>query len=69
LAYLSGSSDELIQKGAREMWIGFVMFFLFFFARGFVQQRKRQHIDRLQQEVNQMRKQMAQRQGNAPPER
>ncbi|WP_460983569.1 hypothetical protein [Spirosoma fluminis] len=45
------------------------MFFLFFFVRGFVQQRKRQRIDRLQQEIDRMRKQMAQRQGNARPER
>gem|GEM_PF-5596727 len=45
------------------MVIGFVVFFLFFFIRGFVQQRQRQRIDKLQRDIDQMNQQLRQQQG------
>lgn len=51
------------------MWIGFVGFFLFFFVRGFVQQRKRQRIARLQREVDHMKKVIALRKETGQPVR
>lgn len=46
------------------MGVGFVVFFLFFFVRGFVQQRQRQRIDRLQRDIDRMRQEADRRQLN-----
>ncbi|ADB42672.1 hypothetical protein Slin_6716 (plasmid) [Spirosoma linguale DSM 74] len=42
------------------MVIGFVVFFLFFFIRGFVQQRQRERIDKLQRDIDQMSRRLRQ---------
>ncbi len=42
------------------MVIGFVVFFLFFFIRGFVQQRQRQRVDKLQHDIDQMSRRLRQ---------
>ncbi|WP_166693945.1 hypothetical protein [Fibrivirga algicola] len=42
------------------MVIGFVIFFLFFLIRGFVQQRQRQRIDKLQRDIDQMSRRLRQ---------
>lgn len=44
------------------MVVGFVVFFLFFFVRGFMQQRQKQRIDELQRDVEEMRIEAARRQ-------
>jgi len=44
------------------MVVGFVVFFLFFFVRGFVQQRQRQRVDKLQRDIEQMNRQLRQQQ-------
>lgn len=44
------------------MVVGFVVFFLFFFIRGFMQQRQRQRIDELQRDIDQMKLDAARRQ-------
>ena len=44
------------------MVVGFVVFFLFFFVRGFVQQRQRQRVEKLQRDIDQMRQDVARRQ-------
>jgi TolA-binding protein len=41
------------------MVVGFVVFFLFFFVRGFVQQRQRQRVEKLQRDIDQMRQDVA----------
>lgn len=46
------------------MVVGFVVFFLFFFVRGFVQQRHRQRIDGLQRDIDRMRQEANRRQMN-----
>lgn len=40
------------------MVIGIVVFFLFFFVRGFVQERQKQRVNKLQRDINAMRRQM-----------
>lgn len=42
------------------MLVGFVVFFLFFFVRGFMQQRQRQRVDKLQRDIDQMNRQLRQ---------
>lgn len=44
------------------MVVGFVVFFLFFFIRGFMQQRQKQRIDKLQRDIEEMRIETAQQQ-------
>lgn len=51
------------------MVVGFVVFFLFFFVRGFVQQRQRQRVDKLQREIDQMKLDVARRQFREQQER
>ena len=40
------------------MWIGFVVFFLFFFIRGFLQERQKQRVNKLQRDIDAMRRQL-----------
>jgi hypothetical protein len=42
------------------MWIGFVVFFLFFFIRGFVQERQKQRVNKLQRDIDAMKQQLHQ---------
>lgn len=51
------------------MVVGFVVFFLFFFVRGFVQQRQRQRVDKLQRDIDQMKLDIARRQFREQQER
>ncbi len=44
------------------MVIGFVIFFLFFFVRGFMQERQRQRINKLQRDIDQLNRQLHQQQ-------
>lgn len=44
------------------MVIGFVIFFLFFFVRGFMQERQRQRINNLQRDIDQLNRQLHQQQ-------
>lgn len=41
---------------------GFVIFFLFFFVKGFAQQRQKQRIDKLQRDINELKRNAAWRQ-------
>lgn len=40
------------------MVIGFVVFFLFFFVRGFMQERQRQRVNKLQRDIDEMQRQL-----------
>ena len=42
------------------MVIGFVVFFLFFFVRGFMQERQRQRVNKLQRDIDEMQRQLHQ---------
>lgn len=44
------------------MVIGFVVFFLFFFVRGFMQERQRQRVNKLQRDIDEMQRQLRQQQ-------
>lgn len=44
------------------MVVGFVVFFLFFFVRGFVQERQKQRINKLQRDIDAMRRQLHEQQ-------
>lgn len=44
------------------MVIGFVIFFLFFFVRGFMQERQRQRVNKLQRDIDEMQRQLRQQQ-------
>lgn len=44
------------------MVIGFVVFFLFFFVRGFMQERQRHRVNKLQRDIDEMQRQLRQQQ-------
>lgn len=44
------------------MVIGFVVFFLFFFVRGFMQERQRQRVNKLQRDIGELQRQLRQQQ-------
>lgn len=44
------------------MVIGFVIFFLFFFVRGFMQERQRQRVNKLQRDIDEMQRRLRQQQ-------
>ena len=44
------------------MVFGFAIFFLFFFVRGFMQERQRQRVNKLQRDIDEMQRQLRQQQ-------